>query len=169
MTHMTADTVSATLRVLVVEDDLGDVALVEGAFAEHLIATDLRHAANGAEALAYLRAEGSYAGAPRPDLILLDLNMPRLDGRQLLQMIKTDALWKTILMVVFTTSSTPADIATSYRPHANAYVTKPIDLDDFDRVMAAIRNFYGHTVTLPCRTPDATRHDGSTGELAAEG
>ncbi|MEU4422971.1 response regulator [Actinoplanes sp. NPDC024001] len=78
---MTADTLSATLRVLVVEDDLGDVALVESAFAGHRIATDLHHVADGAEALAFLRAEGSYAGALRPDLILLDLNMPRLDGR----------------------------------------------------------------------------------------
>ncbi|WP_328465754.1 response regulator [Actinoplanes sp. NBC_00393] len=163
---MTADTLSATLRVLVVEDDLGDVALVESAFAGHRIATDLHHVADGAEALAFLRAEGSYAGALRPDLILLDLNMPRLDGRQLLQVIKTDALLKAIPVVVFTTSSTPADITASYRAHANAYVTKPIGLDDFDRVVAAIRNFYGHTVTLPRRTPDATRHDGSAGELS---
>ncbi|MEU4422970.1 hypothetical protein AB0F81_20280 [Actinoplanes sp. NPDC024001] len=81
-------------------------------------------------------------------------------------MIKTDALLKAIPVVVFTTSSTPADITASYRAHANAYVTKPIGLDDFDRVVAAIRNFYGHTVTLPRRAPYATRHDGSAGELS---
>lgn len=154
----------ALLRVLVVEDDLGDVALVESAFAEHVVGTELHHVADGAQALAFLRRREPYADAPRPDLILLDLNMPGVDGRQVLAGIKTDESLKAIPVVVFTTSATPDDITSSYTGHANAYVTKPIDLDDFDRVVAEIRNFYGHTVTLPRRGSDTTRHDGSTGE-----
>jgi two-component system response regulator len=152
----------ALLQVLVVEDDPGDVALVEASFAEHDVGTQLHHVDDGAEALAFLRREGSYADAPRPDLILLDLNMPRVDGRQVLAEVKADADLKSIPVVVFTTSAAADDVQDSYGAHANAYVTKPIDLDDFDRVVAAIRNFYGHTVTLSRRTSGDTRHDGST-------
>jgi CheY-like chemotaxis protein len=157
-------TATALLQVLLVEDDLGDVALMESSFAEHPGPTELYHVVDGAEALAFLRREGGYADAPRPDLILLDLNMPRVDGRQALSMIKADEQLKVIPVVVFTTSATPADIVSSYGAHANAYITKPIDLDQFDRVVAQIRNFYGHTVTLAPRPCDATSHDGSTGD-----
>ena len=146
---MTAAT--ALLRVLLVEDDLGDVALMESSFAEHQIPTDLHHVTDGAEALAFLRRMAPYTDAPRPDLILLDLNMPRVDGRQVLTAIKADEQLKAIPVVVFTTSANPADIVSSYGAHANAYVTKPIDLDEFDRAVAQIRNFYGHTVILPRR------------------
>ena len=161
---MTTD--SATLQVLLVEDDLADVALMESAFADHVVATELHHVADGADALDFLRRVGAYTDAPRPDLILLDLNMPRIDGRQVLAAVKADEDLKTIPVVVFTTSATPADIGSSYEAHANAYVTKPINLADFERVLAEIRNFYGHTVTLPRRTGDPTRHDGSTGDPA---
>jgi CheY-like chemotaxis protein len=140
---------TALLRVLLVEDDLGDVALIENSFAEHQVPAELHHVVDGAEALAFLRREAAYADAPRPDLILLDLNMPRVDGRQVLAAIKSDEQLKAIPVVVFTTSANPADIVSSYGAHANAYVTKPIDLDEFDRAVAQIRNFYGHTVTLP--------------------
>ncbi|MGN9909992.1 response regulator [Phytohabitans sp. LJ34] len=157
----------APLQVLVVEDDAGDFALVETAFADHLVQTVLHHAVNGAEALEFLRREGGYAEAPRPDLILLDLNMPGVDGRQVLTRIKADPDLKAIPVVVFTTSATPDDVADSYIGHANAYVTKPIDLIDFERVVAEIRNFYGNTVTLPQRISDSTRHDGGTGGPAA--
>ncbi len=142
------------LQVLVVEDDLGDLALVENAFADHSVASELHHVADGADALAFLRRENGFADAPRPDLILLDLNMPRVDGRQVLEQIKQDEDLRSIPAVVFTTSGAGPDVVSSYRAHANAYVTKPIDLDDFDRVVAEIRNFFGHTASLPRRGPD---------------
>ena len=144
---MTAD--RPPLQVLVVEDDLGDVALVEGAFAEHSVASDLHHVADGVEALAFLRREAPYGDAPRPDLILLDLNMPRVDGRETLASIKSDADLKSIPTIVFTTSAAENDVASSYDAQANAYVTKPINLDDYERVVSEIRNFFGHTVALP--------------------
>jgi CheY-like chemotaxis protein len=146
---MTSDT--QRLQVLLVEDDLADVALMENAFAEHVVRSHLHHVADGEQALAFLRRQDPYRDAPRPDLILLDLNMPRVDGRQVLTEVKADGDLKAIPVIVFTTSATDSDISSSYSAHANAYVTKPIDLDEFDRVLAEIRNFYGHTVTLPTR------------------
>lgn len=142
------------LQVLVVEDDAGDVALVESAFAEHSIRSVLHHVTDGAEALAFLRRAEPYGGVPRPDLILLDLNMPRVDGRQALLQIKSDPALASIPTIVFTTSSQAADVASSYAAHANAYVTKPINLDDYERVVVEIRNFYGHTAALPRRDSD---------------
>jgi two-component system response regulator len=141
------------LQVLVVEDDLGDVALVESAFAEHSIGSQLHHVADGGEALAFLRRQPPYGDAPRPDLIMLDLNMPRVDGRQALAEIKVDEDLRSIPTIVFTTSAADADVFASYASHANAYVTKPINLDDYDRVVLQIRNFYGHTAALPGRSP----------------
>jgi two-component system response regulator len=143
------------LQVLVVDDDLGDVALMENAFAEHSIRSRLHHAADGVQALAFLRRQRPYQNVPRPDLILLDLNMPRVDGRQVLHEIKTDDDLKAIPTIVLTTSSSMTDIAASYDAHANAYVTKPINLDEFDRIVIEIRNFYGHTAILPGRASDA--------------
>ncbi|WP_326999845.1 response regulator [Dactylosporangium sp. NBC_01737] len=142
------------LQVLVVEDDPGDVALVESAFAEHSIRSALHHVADGGEALAFLHRDEPYGDAPRPDLILLDLNMPRVDGRQALVMIKTDDRFKSIPTIVFTTSSSDSDVTSSYNAQANAYVTKPINLDDYERVISEIHNFYGHTVALPPRSSD---------------
>ena len=144
-------TSTTPLRVLLVEDDLGDVALMENAFEDHQIRSELNHVADGVEALAYLRREDRYQDAPRPDLFLLDLNMPRVDGRQVLNEIKADDDLKAIPVIVFTTSATTSDIASSYHARANAYVTKPMDLDEFDRVLAKIRDFYGHLVRLPPR------------------
>jgi CheY-like chemotaxis protein len=137
------------LRVLLVEDDVADVALVADAFTDQEIASDLHHVGDGAEALAFLRREPPYTDAPRPDLILLDLNMPRVDGRQALSEIKADDGLKAIPVVVFTTSAAVDDVVNSYAAHANAYVTKPIDLDEFERALAGIRGFWGRTVTLP--------------------
>ncbi|MFI5497387.1 response regulator [Actinoplanes sp. NPDC051859] len=142
------------LQVLVVEDDFGDLALVENAFDEHSIRSELHHVGDGSEALAFLRREGAHRDAPRPDLILLDLNMPRVDGRQALAEIKADPVLKSIPTIVFTTSSLDSDVIASYSRHANAYITKPIDLDDYERVVMAIRNFYGHLAVLPRRSPD---------------
>jgi two-component system response regulator len=144
---MTADV--HPLCVLLVEDDAADVALMETVFADHELTSELHHVPDGAEALAFLRRDAAYADAPRPDLILLDLNMPRVDGRQVLGHIKADDDLKGIPVVVFTTSSTDTDVSSSYGAHANAYVTKPIDLDDFERALSQIREFWGHTVTLP--------------------
>jgi CheY-like chemotaxis protein len=143
------------LQVLIVDDDLGDVALMENAFAEHSIRSRLHHAADGVEALAFLRRQEPYQDAPRPDLILLDLNMPRVDGRQVLTEIKADDDLRTIPTIVLTTSSSLNDISASYTAHANAFVTKPINLDEFDRIVIEIRNFYGHTAALPGRSSDA--------------
>lgn len=142
------------LQVLVVDDDLGDLALIENSFADHSVLSDLHHVADGADALAFLRREGPFTEAPRPDLVLLDLNMPRVDGRQVLNEIKSDDRLRAIPTIVFTTSSSLSDVAASYTAHANAYVTKPMDLDDYDRVVIEIRNFYGHTATLPRRPSD---------------
>jgi two-component system response regulator len=137
------------LQVLVVEDDLGDVALVESAFAEHGIPSTLHHVPDGGEALAFLHRDEPYDDAPRPDLILLDLNMPRVDGRQALIMIKSDERFKSIPTIVFTTSAADSDVSSSYNAQANAYVTKPINLDDYERVIIEIHNFFGRTVALP--------------------
>ena len=142
------------LQVLVVEDDLGDVALVESAFSEHSIPSSLHHVADGAEAMAFLRHEAPYQAAPRPDLILLDLNMPRVDGREVLDRIKADDQLKAIPTIVFTTSASVNDVSASYAAHANAYVTKPMNLDEYERVVVEIRNFYGHTAALPRRGSD---------------
>jgi CheY-like chemotaxis protein len=142
------------LQVLIVEDDLGDFALMESAFSEHSVRSMLHHVGDGADALAFLRREDPYPTVPRPDLILLDLNMPRLDGRQTLIAIKTDPDLRSIPTIVFTTSATAGDITASYSAHANAYVTKPSDMDEYDRVVIGIRNFFGHTVVLPHRPSD---------------
>lgn len=140
--------------MLVVEDDLGDLALMESAFAEHSIGSTPHHVADGSEAVAFLRREGGYSDAPRPDLILLDLNMPRVDGRQALAGIKADEDLKTIPAIVFTTSSADEDVISSYAAQANAYVTRPVNLDEYERVVIELRNLYGHMVALPRRTPD---------------
>jgi CheY-like chemotaxis protein len=142
------------LQVLVVEDDLGDVALVESAFADHNIPSALHHVGDGAEAVAFLRRADPFGDAPRPDLILLDLNMPRVDGRQALTEIKSDHDLGGIPTIVFTTSAADSDVTSSYDDHANAYVTEPINLDDYERVVIEIRNFYGHTAALPRRASD---------------
>src|SRR3954465_9179308 len=110
------------LQVLIVEDDPGDVALMESAFAEHSIDSTLHHVPDGGEALAFLNRDDPYRDAPRPDLILLDLHMPRGDGRQALIMIKTDDRFKSIPTIVFTTSAADSDVSSSYSAQANAYV-----------------------------------------------
>ncbi|WP_374536246.1 response regulator [Micromonospora aurantiaca (nom. illeg.)] len=138
-----------SLRVLLVEDDPADVALIEGTFATHALAAELHHVPDGVEAMAFLRRQGQYADAARPELILLDLNMPRMNGREVLTAIKADPWLKTIPVVVFTTSAVDADVLASYTAHANAYVTKPIDLDDFERVVGQIHRFYGRIASLP--------------------
>src|SRR6476661_9842436 len=119
------------IEVLLVEDDPGDVLMTQEAFEEHKVRNRLTVVSDGAEALAYLRREGEYADAIRPDLILLDLNLPRRDGREVLEEIKSDERLHQIPVVVLTTSQSEEDVLRSYQLHANAYVTKPVDFDQF--------------------------------------
>jgi CheY-like chemotaxis protein len=138
--------------VLLVEDDPGDVLMTQEAFDEHKVRNRLAVVSDGAEALSYLRQEGQYATAVRPDLILLDLNLPRRDGREVLAEIKTDDDLRQIPVVVLTTSQADEDILSSYQLHANAYVTKPVDFEKFITVVRQIDEFFVTVVKLPPRT-----------------
>jgi CheY-like chemotaxis protein len=141
----------AAIEVLLVEDDPGDVLMTREAFEEHGVGNRLTVVPDGAEALAYLRREGSYADAVRPDLILLDLNLPRRDGREVLSEIKNDPELHQIPVVVLTTSQADEDILRSYKLHANAYVTKPVDFERFIAVVRQIDEFFVSVVKLPPR------------------
>ena len=140
---------SSAIEILLVEDNLGDARLTLEAFKEGKVINNLTVMPDGVEALAYLRRQGRYANAHKPDLILLDLNLPRMDGRQLLAEIKTDPRLVTIPVVVLTTSASQDDIARAYWHHANCYITKPVDLDQFLRVIQSIENFWLSLVKLP--------------------
>ncbi|WP_425560736.1 response regulator [Luedemannella helvata] len=139
------------IEVLLVEDDPGDVLMTREAFEEHKVNNRLAVVSDGAEALAYLRQEGEYSDAVRPDLILLDLNLPRRDGREVLAEIKADEELRRIPVVVLTTSAADEDILRSYSLHANAYVTKPVDFEQFITVVRQIDDFFVSVVRLPPR------------------
>ncbi|MDG4809810.1 response regulator [Micromonospora sp. WMMD1120] len=139
------------VRILVVDDDPGDVLMIEEALADSDVDKVIDVVSDGEEAMEFLRAEGRHQGARRPDVILLDLNMPRMDGRQVLGAVKQDEDLRTIPIVVLTTSNADTDIVGSYTLQANAYVTKPIDLDDFNDVVRRIDEFFGRVVVLPKR------------------
>jgi CheY-like chemotaxis protein len=138
-----------SIEVLLVEDDPGDVLLTKEAFADNKVKNNLNIVSDGEEATAYLRRQGVYADAPRPDLILLDLNLPRKDGREVLRDIKADPDLRSIPVVVLTTSEADEDILNSYALHANAYVTKPVDFDSFIRIVRQIDDFFVTVVKLP--------------------
>ncbi|MEU8352529.1 response regulator [Streptomyces sp. NPDC048845] len=138
------------IKVLLVEDDAGDELMTREAF-EDKIRNTLYVARDGEEALDFLYQQGEHASAPRPDLILLDLNLPKYDGRQVLERIKSDPELATIPIVVLTTSSAEEDILRSYKLHANAYVTKPVDLDQFLAAVRQIDEFFLTVVRLPHR------------------
>jgi CheY-like chemotaxis protein len=140
------------IEVLLVEDDPGDILMTREAFEEHKVRNRLNVVSDGVEALAYLRREGKYAEAVRPDLVLLDLNLPRRDGREVLAEIKKDEDLHHIPVVVLTTSQADEDILCSYQLHANAYVTKPVDFDRFISVVRQIDDFFVSVVKLPPRT-----------------
>ncbi len=140
------------IEVLLVEDDPGDVLMTREAFTEYKVRNNLNVVADGAEAIAYVRQEGQFANAVRPDLILLDLNLPRRDGREVLRELKSDPAVCEIPIVVLTTSAAEADILASYKLHANAYVTKPVDFDRFMSVVKQIDDFFITLVKLPPRT-----------------
>jgi len=137
------------VEILLVEDNPGDVRLTVEALREGKVRNRLNVAIDGVEALAYLRREGKYTAAARPDLILLDLNLPRKDGREVLAEIKADANLRTIPVVILTTSQADEDILRSYNLHANCYVTKPVDLEQFITVVKSIEAFWLTIVALP--------------------
>jgi CheY-like chemotaxis protein len=139
------------IDVLLVEDDEGDVLMTREAFEYYKIQNRLHVVGDGEQALQFLRRTGPYADAPRPGLILLDLNLPRKDGRQVLEEIKSDETLRTIPVVVLTTSQAEEDIVRSYRLHANAYVTKPVDFSRFMEVIRQIDDFFVTVVQLPRR------------------
>ncbi|WP_439383042.1 response regulator [Amycolatopsis lexingtonensis] len=141
----------APIDILLVEDDPGDVLMTREAFEHHKIRNALHVAADGVEALEFLNREGRFRAAPRPGLILLDLNLPRKDGRELLGEIKQDPELRTIPVVVLTTSEAEEDILRSYELHANAYVTKPVDFEKFVEVVRKIDDFWVSVVQLPHR------------------
>jgi two-component system, chemotaxis family, response regulator Rcp1 len=137
------------IEILLVEDSPEDADLTREALEDAKVANNLSVVADGAAALAYLRRQGDYAGATRPDLILLDLNLPKKDGREVLAEIKADDELKLIPVVVLTTSEAEQDIVKSYKLHANCYVTKPLDLDQFVTVVKSIEDFWLAIVKLP--------------------
>jgi two-component system, chemotaxis family, response regulator Rcp1 len=137
------------IEILLVEDSPGDVRLTREAFKDANVHTNLHAVSDGAEAMALLGREGKHADAPRPDLILLDLNLPKKDGREVLAEIKGNPKWQTIPVVILTTSASEEDILKSYVLHANCYITKPVNLDGFLKVVKSIENFWLSVVKLP--------------------
>jgi CheY-like chemotaxis protein len=137
------------LEVLLVEDSPGDVRLTREAFRDAQASINLHVAFDGVEAMAFLRREGEHRNAPRPDFILLDLNLPRMDGREVLVHIKNDENLRTIPTVILTTSEDEADVVKSYQLQANCYLNKPVEFDAFERVVRSINDFWLNTVKLP--------------------
>ncbi len=140
------------IDVLLVDDDPGDTLMIREAFADNKVRNELACVTDGVQAMEYLRRAGEYADAPRPDLILLDLNLPRKDGREVLAEIKGDPALATIPVVVLTTAHAEEDVLRSYQLHANAYVTKPVDFQRFIQVVRQIDEFFVTVVKLPQQT-----------------
>jgi CheY-like chemotaxis protein len=145
-------TTNAAIELLLVEDDPGDVLMTTEALEESKLLVQLHIVRDGEEAVAFLRRQGDHAQAPKPDLILLDLNLPRLDGREVLAIIKGDPELRRIPVVILTTSEAEEDVLRSYDLHANAYVTKPVDFDAFCSAIRQIDDFFLSVVRLPPRT-----------------
>jgi chemotaxis family two-component system response regulator Rcp1 len=139
----------APIDVLLVEDSAGDVRLTQEALRDANRRVHLHIAFDGAEAMAFLRHEGPHAHAPRPDLILLDLNLPKMDGREVLAHIKADDSLKTIPTIILTTSEAEADILRSYELQANCFLSKPVQLDEFEKLVRSINDFWLTKVKLP--------------------
>jgi CheY-like chemotaxis protein len=149
---MNADKTPASVEILLVEDSPGDARLAREGLNQCKIHNTLSIVDDGVKAMAFLNRQGEYVAAPRPDLILLDLNLPRKDGRQVLREIKEDPRFKAIPVVILTTSRADEDINKTYSLHANCYVTKPLELKQFLDVMRSIENFWFTTVRLPVRS-----------------
>jgi len=139
------------VEILLVEDNEGDVGLIEEVLEEAKIRDSLHIVEDGEEAMRFLHGEGRFSGVPRPDIIFLDLNLPKKDGREVLREVKEDNVLKNIPVVILTTSGAEKDILKSYDLHANAYVTKPIDFDQFVMVIKSIANFWLEVVKLPAK------------------
>ncbi|MGD0106923.1 MAG: response regulator [Rhodopila sp.] len=137
------------LQVLLIEDNPGDIRLTQEVFRDSHIFINLRVATDGVEAMEFLLREGAFIDAPRPDLVLLDLNLPKMDGRQVLTRIKKDDRLKTIPIVILTTSDAEVDILTSYKLQANCYLTKPVQLDAFENLVKSICDFWFTKAKLP--------------------
>ena len=146
---MSERTEGTPIEILLVEDDPGDALITREALEHSKVLNNLHCLANGEEAIAYLRREGDHAGATRPDLILLDLNLPRVDGREVLEEVKSDPDLRRIPVVVLTTSGAEEDILRSYDLHANAFVTKPVDFARFVEVVRQVDDFFFTVVRLP--------------------
>jgi CheY-like chemotaxis protein len=139
------------VEILLVEDNKGDIGLIEEIFEEAKTRNNLHIAEDGEEAMLYLHGEGKFLGSPRPYIILLDLNLPKKDGREVLREIKEDSNLKNIPVVILTTSSAEKDIRRAYDLHANAYITKPLDFDQFIKVVESIESFWLEIVKLPMK------------------
>jgi CheY-like chemotaxis protein len=137
------------VEVLLVEDNLGDVRLTMEALKEAKMHNRVNVVGDGVEAIEFLRRQGKYSNATRPDLILMDLNLPRMNGREVIEVIKADESLRSIPVVVLTTSDAEEDVDQAYRHHANCYVTKPVDLDQFIKVVHSIEDFWMTVVKLP--------------------
>jgi len=137
------------IDILLVEDDIDDVNLINRTLEKDRILNTLVRVADGIDAMRFLNREDEFADAVRPDLILLDLNMPRMNGREVLAAVKEDPLLDTIPIVVFTTSDDERDVLASYKYKANSYVTKPVDIVKFREILREIRNYWFYVVTLP--------------------
>lgn len=142
------------VEFLLAEDNPGDVRLTKEALRESKIRNNLNVVPDGVEAMAFLRRQGKYAGAPTPDVVLLDLNLPKKDGREVLAEIKSDPALKRIPVVIITSSEAEQDILRTYDLHANCYVTKPVDLDQFIKVIQSIESFWLTIVKLPSSVSD---------------
>ncbi len=146
---MSATPVHKHIEILLVEDSPADILIAHEALSEAKLLNTIHEAVDGVEALDFLHQRGKFASAPRPDLILLDLNLPRKNGREVLEEIKLDPGLMTIPVVVLTTSSAEEDILRSYNLHANCYVVKPVDFHEFIKAVQSIRHFWFSVVTLP--------------------
>ena len=144
------------IEVLLVEDDPGDVLMTREAFADNHATNVLHVVSDGVLAMDFLHKRGDYVDAPTPDLMLLDLNLPRMDGREVLAAVKGDPLLRQIPVVVLTTSEAEQDVLRSYELYANAYVTKPLHLDDLTRAVTRIDEFFAQIATLPMPVPEAS-------------
>jgi two-component system, chemotaxis family, response regulator Rcp1 len=143
---------AVAIEVLLVEDSPGDVRLTREAFKDAKVHINLHVVSDGVEAMVFLERQGEHVNAPRPDLILLDLNLPKKDGRQVLAALKESPILKSIPVVILTTSASETDILGSYQHHANCYITKPVDLEGFLKVVKSIDSFWLSVVKLPPKT-----------------
>jgi len=149
LTQLTSNPTMRPVEILIVEDDLADIKLTKRSLERNRILNNIHVVRDGIEAMQFLNQEGQYVDAPRPDLILLDLDMPRKDGRETLHEIKNDPHLKTIPVVIMTTSKQETDIEQSYLEHANSYITKPVNMEQFQKVVEAINAYWFTVVKLP--------------------